>query len=143
MNFLDHDEIEWGDCRCDIAGGRLVKFTGISVTVSVEKELLFAEGSAPRGTQSGNRDYKLELSMLVGSLCDLNDEAQRLGFKDVLDLKVPVVLQFAPKGARKRRLFRLVNVSFSQFDLAIMQNDKKMEVKLPGVFEDIIYVPVV
>lgn len=143
MNFLDHDEIEWGDCRLDIAGARLVKFTGIDVTVGMEKELLYAEGTKPRGTQSGNEDYQIELSMLVGALCDLNDYAISQGFKNILHVKLPIVLQFAPKGARKRRLFRLVNVSFSKFNLAMMQNDKKMEVKLPGVFEDLIYVPVV
>lgn len=140
MNFLDHDEVEWGDIRVDIAGGRLIKLTGIKFSTEVEKELLFAEGDKPRGTQSGNRSYAIEITMLVGALIDLNLEAMAAGGKDVLDLKVPVVLRFRSKGVRPMRLWRFVNVSFSKYEVSMVQGDKKAEITLPGVFEDFVMV---
>lgn len=138
MNFLDQPEIEYGDVRVDIAGGRVIKLQSISFGAKVDKELLYGEGTDPIGTQNGNRSYTVSVGLTVGALLELNDEAVKQGGVDVLDLKLPIVIAFRARGARQLRLIRCVAVSFTEYDISLTQGDKKGVVTLPGIAEKII-----
>jgi hypothetical protein len=136
--FFDSKECEWADVKVFIAGKELTKLRSVRYKTKKEKELLHAAGDKPISIQSGNRDNEGTIKILKGALDDLNRAAVSAGGQDVLDIAFDVVVTYRPKGVRALQTDTLVGVEITEFEKAMDQGAKSMEVELPIIFLDLI-----
>lgn len=136
MQFFDTAECEYADAVMHLAGARPRKMTGFSFKASKEKEAIHGEGDRPIGIQSGNRTFTGELRFHKGVLDDINKAALAAGGRDALDIAFDVVVTFKAKGARTLQTLTAIGVEITEFEYAMSQGDKSMQITLPVVFLD-------
>lgn len=132
--FFDTKECEWSDLEIFINGVKVVKATGLKFKKRQEKEHLHASGNEPHSIQRGNKFYEGTLTLLKGAVDNLNDAAVAAGGEDILDIEVLIVCKYKAKGNRLLRTHTLTSVEFTEYELGMIQNDKKQEVALPILF---------
>lgn len=132
--FFDTKECEWSDVKVQIAGANVTKLRGISYKATKDKELLYSTGDSPVSVQSGNRAYEGQIKLLKGALDDLNRAAIAAGGEDVLDLAFDIVITYRQKGSRAMQIDTLIGVQVKEFEKAMEQGAKFMDVTLPIVF---------
>lgn len=134
MNFFDTKECEWSDLDILVNGVKAAKATGLKFKKSQEKEHIYAAGNEPLDIQRGNKKYDGTLSMLKGAVEDVNKAAIAAGADDLLDIRVQIVCNFRAKGNRMLQTYTLIETEFTEFEIGMMQGDKKQEVGLPLMF---------
>lgn len=141
MDFFNSKEVEWTDMSVAIGGKNLAKIRGLQYKVSQDKELLYAAGSEPISTQSGNKSYEGQMKLLKGALDDLN-RAARIATNsltgNVTDIQFDLIVNFRAAGSRVVQTDTLKGVSIKEFEKGMEQGAKYMEVTLPFLFERII-----
>lgn len=136
INFDNSKEVEWNDLKVFIAGVFVTKIQGVKYKSSQEKELLYAAGNKPMGTQKGNRDYTGELKLLKGAVDAMNDAAISAGGDDLLDVEFDIVAAYNPAGTRALRTDTLVAVNLKEYEKGMEQNAKSMPIVLPFIYEN-------
>lgn len=131
MNFFDTKECEWSDLDILVNGVKVAKATGMKFKKSQEKEHLFAAGNEAIDIQRGNKKVDGTLTMLKGAVEDMNNAAIAAGGDDILDIRVQIVCNWKAKGNRLLKVYTLLETEFTEFEIGMMQGDKKQEVNLP------------
>ncbi len=132
--FFDTKECEWSDQEILVNGVKVAKATGLKFKKSQEKEHMYAAGDEPLDIQRGNKKYEGTLTMLKGAVEDVNKAAIAAGGDDLLDIRVQIICNYKAKGNRILQTYTLIDVEFTDFELGMMQNDKKLEVSIPMLF---------
>ena len=131
--FFDSKECEWSDQRVFLNGIEIGKIRGIKFKKSVEKDLLYASGKKALSIQHGNERIDGTLTVLKGTLEDINRSVQATGGEDVTDAEFVITVSFVAKGTRAVQNYNLIGVEIAEFEVGMMQNDKFNEINLPFI----------
>jgi len=130
--MFDSREQAWVDLKIYLDGQFVVGARGISDKTTSEDEHLYAAGNEPIAIQPGNRKYEGSLMLLKSEVDKMNDGARNSGFKDVADVSGwDIVCTYAPTGNQRLRTRSYKFVKFTEFEMALKQGEKFMEVTLP------------
>ncbi|MBA3830140.1 MAG: hypothetical protein H0X33_14470 [Taibaiella sp.] len=137
--FFDSKEAEFADLQVRIAGVRLISLQGLMCGISQEKEYLHGEGDNVIGIQRGNRVPKGKINIFKVALDQLNRAAIAAGGRDVLDLEFDIVAAWraASDGTRPLNIYTLVKCQITEYEIGVMQGDKKVPVELPIMFKNL------
>jgi hypothetical protein len=134
LSFLSTKECEWADMSVYIAGALCGKVRKISHKKSQDKSLLKASSNEPLSVQRGQKDYSGQLTVLKGTLDDMNEAAQLAGYDDILDVATEIVIVYKKAGTRGRKTVTLVGVEFMEFEEGWEHTAKEMEINLSFIY---------
>src|SRR5687767_14840298 len=91
MEF-NSQECAWADLSVKLFDSQVKGLRGIRYKKEVEKEPLYAAGSAPISIQHGNEKYDGSLKVLKGELDKMNEAAKKAGFRDITEVPAQMVV---------------------------------------------------
>lgn len=136
--FFDSKECEWSDLKVYLGGSLVTKLRGLTYKAKQDKSLLHAADNKPISIQRGNREYEGSIKVLKGALDDMNRAAKAAGADDILDISFDIVATYRPKGLRTLQTDTLATVEITEFEKAMEQGAKNMDVTLPIIFLELI-----
>jgi hypothetical protein len=133
--FFDSKECAWADMSILFNGKQIAKIKHVKFGKKQEKDELYAEGDQPHSIQRGNVSYTGELEVFKNVLDQVNEAVAIAGYEDILDVEnVTLNVSFKASGLRKLKLYTLIGVEFTEYEIGLSQGDKSIPVKLPFKF---------
>lgn len=117
-----------------LLGATIIGLRGFSFKRGISKEHLYAAGDDPIDIQSGEKKPEGSLKLLKFELDKLNDAAQAAGFEDITQVPHPLITitcRFKKFETSRARITEAFGVSFLEYEEAMNQGEKFMEVTLP------------
>lgn len=132
--MFDTAECAWSQTNVKVLGRTLTGMRGFSFKKGIEKEHLYAAGSAPIDIQSGNVKPEGSLKILKYEFDLMNDAAQAAGYSDITEVPhtlIHITCSYKKRPTDKMRIIEAQGVAFNEWDNAMEQNAKMTEVSLP------------
>lgn len=130
LSFLNTKEAEWRDINLYLGGTAVTKFTNVMYSVKQDQEHLYAGGDDPISIQSGNRSYSGSITLLKGTMDDINTAAIAAGGRDALDVEFDIVVSFQPAGSRNMYRVSIIGVRLEEYGWTAAQNAKSIDCSL-------------
>jgi hypothetical protein len=133
MEFFSTKDVEWNDLDVYIAGVKCGKVVDFECGVKQDKEYLYAAHNEPLSIQSGNKSYPFTVVVLKSAVDTIWDAAVVAGGDHVTDISFDIQGSFRAQGARALSTLNVVGCEVSEVMFKIAQNDKKIQVSMPGL----------
>lgn len=136
------NECAWAQFAIKMLGRTIQGIRGFEFKYSIEKELLYAAGSAAIDVQEGNESGSGTITLLKYEFDLLNDAAFAAGYANII--KVPHTLinitgMFKKDAFSATRIIEVPTLAFTDCTVAMQQNAKMTEVPLPFIAPTIIH----
>jgi hypothetical protein len=136
MDVFSTKECAWQNTSITVLGRKVTGLRGFEFKKTVEKEHLYAAGSAPIDIQDGNKKYEGNLKLLKYEVDLLNDAALTAGFADITEVpheSILITTEYKKVVTDKPRKIIAAGVGFTEMGFAMEQNAKMTEVTLPFI----------
>jgi len=133
ISFFSTKDQEWDDLDVYVSGVKVAKVTDFEAGVKTDKEYLHAAHVNPLSIQSGNKQYPFKITLLLEAVRSIWAAAVAAGGDDITDVAFDVAGVFRAQGARTMSTISVTGCEISEAMFKMAQNDKKMQVDLPGL----------
>ncbi|QTE37233.1 hypothetical protein J3L18_29700 [Mucilaginibacter gossypii] len=133
-NYVNSQELEWKHAQIAVLGVVIRGLRGFKYKKSTDSEHLFAAGDEAVGIQSGNKKCDGSIKLLKSEIDKLNQAARDAGYDDFADVPyqlIVITVNYKVAFGRKQETDIISGVKFTEWEKAMEQGAKMMEVDVP------------